>query len=99
MGFDKLGALVEKWEGIPESASRYNLKLFADKETYEAMDALARIQDKNAHQLAIEIVRTMLLPNKMGKTWTDQVFFCCKIAKIMQGDLTGDHVLILLLLG
>ncbi|MCD7470753.1 transcriptional regulatory protein [Datura stramonium] len=67
MGFDKLGALVEKWEGIPESASRYNLKLFADKETYEAMDALARIQDKNAHQLAIEIVRNYVASQQNGK--------------------------------
>ncbi|KAJ8543815.1 hypothetical protein K7X08_025433 [Anisodus acutangulus] len=68
MGFEKLGELVEKWEGIPESSSRYNLKLFADKETYEAMDALARIQDKNAHQLAIEIVRNYVASQQNGKS-------------------------------
>ncbi|XP_060216043.1 sulfite reductase 1 [ferredoxin], chloroplastic isoform X2 [Lycium barbarum] len=66
-GFEKLGELVEKWEGIPESPSRYNLKLFADKETYEAVDALAKIQHKNAHQLAIEIVRNYVASQQNGK--------------------------------
>lgn len=68
MGFEKLGDLVEKWEGVPESSTRYNLKLFADKETYEAMDALARMQNKNAHQLAIEIVRNYVASQENGKT-------------------------------
>ncbi|XP_055833428.1 sulfite reductase 1 [ferredoxin], chloroplastic [Solanum dulcamara] len=68
LGFEKLGDFVEKWEGIPESSSRYNLKLFADKETYEAMDALARIQNKNAHQLAIEIVRNYVASQQNGKS-------------------------------
>ncbi|XP_059315284.1 sulfite reductase 1 [ferredoxin], chloroplastic [Lycium ferocissimum] len=66
-GFEKLGELVEKWEGIPESPSRYNLKLFADKETYEAVDALAKIRHKNAHQLAIEIVRNYVASQQNGK--------------------------------
>ncbi|KAL0418499.1 UNVERIFIED_CONTAM: Sulfite reductase 1 [ferredoxin], chloroplastic [Sesamum radiatum] len=57
MGHEKLLELVNKWEGIPLGASRYNLKLFADKETYEAMDTLARLQDKSAHQLAMDIIR------------------------------------------
>lgn len=68
MGFEKLGDLVEKWEGVPESSTRYNLKLFADKETYEAMDALARMQNKNAHQLAIEIVRNYVASQENGKS-------------------------------
>lgn len=67
-GFEKLGEFVEKWEGIPESSSRYNLKLFADRETYEAMDALASIQDKNAHQLAIEVVRNYVASQQNGKS-------------------------------
>ncbi|KAK3035188.1 hypothetical protein RJ639_034576 [Escallonia herrerae] len=55
MGFEKLKELVDKWDGLPESSNRYNLKLFADKETYEAMDELAKLEDKNAHQLAMEL--------------------------------------------
>lgn len=68
IGFEKFGDLVEKWEGVPESSTRYNLKLFADKETYEAMDALARMQNKNAHQLAIEIVRNYVASQENGKS-------------------------------
>ncbi|KAK4492387.1 hypothetical protein RD792_003192 [Penstemon davidsonii] len=67
VGFEKLGELVDKWEGIPLSASRYNLKLFADKNTYEAVDALARIQDKTAHQLAMEIIRNYVASNQNGR--------------------------------
>ncbi|KZV49339.1 sulfite reductase [Dorcoceras hygrometricum] len=64
MGTDKLLEMVDKWEGIPLSTSRYNLKLFADKETFEAMDALARVQDKNAHQLAMEVIRHYVATHK-----------------------------------
>lgn len=60
--------MVEKWDGIPESSSRYNLKLFADKETYQAMDALARIQNKNAHQLAIDVIRNYVASQQNGKS-------------------------------
>ncbi|KAL3850133.1 hypothetical protein ACJIZ3_012015 [Penstemon smallii] len=67
VGFEKLGELVDKWEGIPLSASSYNLKLFADKDTYEAVDALARIQDKTAHQLAMEIIRNYVASNRNGR--------------------------------
>lgn len=56
--------MVDKWAGIPLSTSRYNLKLFADKETFEAMDALARLQDKNAHQLAMEVIRHYVSSHK-----------------------------------
>ncbi|CAN4119867.1 unnamed protein product [Withania somnifera] len=68
VGFEKLGEVVEKWEGMPASSSRFTLKLFADKETYEAMDALARIQNKNAHQLAIEVVRNYVASQQNGKS-------------------------------
>ncbi|XP_075522095.1 sulfite reductase 1 [ferredoxin], chloroplastic-like [Primulina tabacum] len=64
MGTEKLLEMVDKWEGIPLSTSRHNLKLFADKETFEAMDALARLQDKNAHQLAMEVIRHYVSTHK-----------------------------------
>lgn len=64
MGTEKLLEMVDKWEGIPLTTSRYNLKLFADKETFEAMDALARLQDKNAHQLAMEVIRNYASTHK-----------------------------------
>lgn len=47
--------------------SRHNLKLFADKETYEAVDKLARLQNKNAHQLAMEVVRNFVASQPNGK--------------------------------
>ncbi|KAJ8643528.1 hypothetical protein MRB53_005276 [Persea americana] len=56
MGFDNLQEIVEKWEGLVERSSRSNLKLFVDKETYEAMDSLAKLQNKNIHQLAMEVI-------------------------------------------
>ncbi|KAL7113455.1 hypothetical protein ACP275_04G061500 [Erythranthe tilingii] len=66
MGNEKLLELVDKWEGIPLSPPRYNLKLFADKETYESIDALAKIQDKTAHQLAIDIIRNYVASHQNG---------------------------------
>lgn len=66
-GFDKLQELVEKWEGPVKASSRYNLKLFADKETYEAMEDLARLQNKSAHQLAIEVIRNFVAAQQNGK--------------------------------
>ncbi|KAF7833723.1 sulfite reductase [ferredoxin], chloroplastic [Senna tora] len=69
MGFEKLKQLVEKWEGLPAVApARYNLKLFADRETYEAMDELAKIQNKNAHQLAMEVIRSFVAQQQNGKS-------------------------------
>lgn len=50
------------------AASRYNLKLFADKETYEAMDNFARMQNKSAHQLAIEVIRNYVASQQNGKS-------------------------------
>ncbi|KAL2540907.1 Sulfite reductase [ferredoxin] [Abeliophyllum distichum] len=66
-GTEKLQEMVDKWEGIPLGASRYNLKLFADKETYEAMDVLARLEDKSAHQLAMEVIRNYVASQQSGK--------------------------------
>ncbi|KAG6471760.1 sulfite reductase [ferredoxin], chloroplastic-like isoform X1 [Zingiber officinale] len=57
MGFEKLQKLVERWEGPVEPASRFNLKLFADRQTFEAMAELAKQQNKSAHQLAMEVIR------------------------------------------
>ncbi|KAL0389321.1 UNVERIFIED_CONTAM: Sulfite reductase 1 [ferredoxin], chloroplastic [Sesamum calycinum] len=67
VGHEKLLELVDKWEGIPLAPTRYNLKLFADKETYESVDNLARLQDKSAHELAMEIIRNYVASIKMGK--------------------------------
>ncbi|KAJ7979580.1 Sulfite reductase [Quillaja saponaria] len=67
-GFEKLQELVEKWEGPVVAPARYNLKLFADRETYEAMDELARLQSKNAHQLAMEVVRNFVASQQNGKS-------------------------------
>ncbi|XP_020214555.1 sulfite reductase [ferredoxin], chloroplastic [Cajanus cajan] len=67
MGFEKLKELVEKWEGPVVAPARHNLKLFADKETYEAMDELAKLQNKSAHQLAMEVIRSYVASNQNGK--------------------------------
>ncbi|KAK1259923.1 hypothetical protein QJS04_geneDACA010277 [Acorus gramineus] len=67
MGFEKMQELVEKWEGPPEVPSRYNLKLFTDKQTYEAMDGLAKLQNKSAHQLAMEVIRNYVASQQNGK--------------------------------
>ncbi|GKV22281.1 hypothetical protein SLEP1_g32163 [Rubroshorea leprosula] len=67
MGFEKLKELVEKWEGLVTKPPRYNLQLFADKETYEAMDEFAKLQNKSAHQLAIEVIRTFVATQQNGK--------------------------------
>ncbi|KAG8388994.1 hypothetical protein BUALT_Bualt02G0183300 [Buddleja alternifolia] len=56
MGNKKLLELVDRWEGIPSSPSRCNLKLFADKKTYETIDGLAKLQEKSAHELTMEII-------------------------------------------
>lgn len=60
--------MVEKWDGVPVAPARYNLKLFADKETYEAMDELAKLQNKNAHQLAMEVIRSFVATQQNGKS-------------------------------
>ena len=67
-GFETLQEMVDKWEGPDLSSHRFNLKLFADKETYEAMDDLARLQDKTAHQLAMEVIRNFVSSQQNGKS-------------------------------
>ncbi|KAL2510834.1 Sulfite reductase [ferredoxin] [Abeliophyllum distichum] len=67
MGTEKLQMLLDKWEGVPQGASRLNLNLFADKETYEAIDSLARLQDKSPHQLAMEVIRKFVASHQNGK--------------------------------
>ncbi|KAK3205260.1 hypothetical protein Dsin_019306 [Dipteronia sinensis] len=68
MGFEKLQELVDKWDGLIKGTSRYNLKLFADKETYEAVEDLAKLQNKTAHQLAIEVIRNFVASQQNGKS-------------------------------
>ncbi|KAI3419103.1 Assimilatory sulfite reductase (ferredoxin) [Psidium guajava] len=67
VGFEKLQEWVDKWDGVVKPPARYNLKLFADKETYEAMEEMAKLQDKSAHQLAIEVVRNFVAAQQNGK--------------------------------
>ncbi|XP_058072660.1 sulfite reductase [ferredoxin], chloroplastic-like isoform X1 [Magnolia sinica] len=67
MGFGKLQEIVDKWEGPVIAPSRFNLKLFTDKETYEAMDELASLQNKTAHQLAMEVIRNFVVAQQNGK--------------------------------
>ncbi|KAK1266537.1 hypothetical protein QJS04_geneDACA016394 [Acorus gramineus] len=66
-GFEKLKELVEKWEGPVGTPLRYSLKLFADKKTYEAVDALAKLQNKSAHQLAMDVIRNYVASQHNGK--------------------------------
>ncbi|KAF3775607.1 Sulfite reductase 1 ferredoxin [Nymphaea thermarum] len=67
-GFDKLQEIVENWKGPEPSRAQYNLKLFTDRETYEAMDSLAKLQNKNAHQLAMEVIRNYVASQHNGKS-------------------------------
>lgn len=67
MGFEKLKEYVEKWEGPVAAPTRHNLQLFADRETYEAMEESAKLQNKTAHQLAMEVIRNYVAANQNGK--------------------------------
>ncbi|PIN07487.1 Sulfite reductase (ferredoxin) [Handroanthus impetiginosus] len=67
LGNEKLLELVDKWEGVLPGRTTYNLRLFSDKETFQAMDVLARTQGKNAHQLAIEVIRNYVASQQNGK--------------------------------
>jgi sulfite reductase (ferredoxin) len=44
------------------------LKLFTDKETYEAVDELASLENKTAHQLAMEVIRNFAASQQNGKS-------------------------------
>nr|KAJ0223261.1 hypothetical protein LSAT_V11C200061360 [Lactuca sativa] len=63
----KLQEIVDKWEGVPKSSSRYYLKFFTDKETFEDVDALARVANKSAHQLAMEVIHKFAASQQNGK--------------------------------
>ncbi|XP_050223503.1 sulfite reductase 1 [ferredoxin], chloroplastic [Mercurialis annua] len=67
MGFEKLQEWVDKWEGISSSPSKYNLRLFSDRDTYDKIDELAKLQDKTAHQLAMEVIRNYVAAQQNGK--------------------------------
>ncbi|GAB2277025.1 transcriptional regulatory protein [Dionaea muscipula] len=70
MGVDKLVELVETWQGHHVESSRrfHNLKLFADKNTFEAMAQLAKLENKTAHQLAMEVIRNYIAAQQNGKS-------------------------------
>ncbi|KAL5708174.1 assimilatory sulfite reductase (ferredoxin) [Ranunculus cassubicifolius] len=68
VGFEKLQNIVDTWNGIVESPSRYNLKLFTDRDTFEAMEDLARVENKTAHQLAMEVIRNYVGAQQNGKS-------------------------------
>lgn len=67
VGFEDLQKMVDTWDGRVETPLRYNLRLFTDKETFEAMDDLARVHNKSAHQLAMEVVRNYVAAQQNGK--------------------------------
>ena len=56
-----------KWDGVVATRSTYNLRLFTDKDTYEKMDELAKLQNKTAHQLAMEVIRNYASAQQNGK--------------------------------
>ena len=86
-GFEKLQELVDKWEGPEQTPARYNLKLFADKETYEAVDELAKLQNKSAHQLAIEVIRNFVAAQQNGKS--ERVIWEIAAASLSTGQIVG----------
>ncbi|XP_078436504.1 sulfite reductase [Wolffia australiana] len=64
IGFEKLREMVDKWEGPAKVQPRYGLKLFSDRETYEALNEIAQTQNKTAHQLAMEVIRNFVASNQ-----------------------------------
>ncbi|KAK7275964.1 hypothetical protein RIF29_17091 [Crotalaria pallida] len=52
----------------PVAPARHNLRLFDDKETYEAMDGLANLQNKSAHQLSMEVIGNYVASGQDGKS-------------------------------
>ncbi|KAL9248367.1 hypothetical protein vseg_021696 [Gypsophila vaccaria] len=68
VGFEKLQEFVDNWEGVPQTSTKFNLKLFADKETYLAVEELAKLQNKTAHQLAMDIIRDYVAGEQNGKS-------------------------------
>ncbi|KAK8916534.1 hypothetical protein KSP39_PZI022950 [Platanthera zijinensis] len=67
IGFDRLQEMVDKWDGVVKVPPKHNLKIFADRQTYEAMDELAQLQSKTAHQLAMDVIRNYVASHQNGK--------------------------------
>lgn len=67
IGFDKLQEMVDKWDGVVKTPPKHNLKIFADRQTYEAMDELAQLQSKTPHQLAMDVIRNYVASQQNGK--------------------------------
>ncbi|KAK8964940.1 hypothetical protein KSP40_PGU012597 [Platanthera guangdongensis] len=67
IGFDRLQEMVDKWDGVLKVPPKHNLKIFADRQTYEAMDELAQLQSKTAHQLAMDVIRNYVASHQNGK--------------------------------
>uniref|UniRef100_A0A2P2JA17 Sulfite reductase [ferredoxin], chloroplastic n=1 Tax=Rhizophora mucronata TaxID=61149 RepID=A0A2P2JA17_RHIMU len=67
VGFEKLQEWVDKWEGVVTTPPKYNLRLFSDKDTYNRIEELAKLQNKTAHQLAMEVIRNYVAAQQNGK--------------------------------
>ena len=66
---------VDKWDGVVATRPTYNLRLFTDKDTYEKMDELAKLQNKTAHQLAMEVIRNYAATQQNEKgEWVTYVY-------------------------
>ncbi|XP_058087508.1 sulfite reductase [ferredoxin], chloroplastic-like [Magnolia sinica] len=68
LGFNKLKEIIEKCEDLAKAPASFNLKFFADKDTYEAMEELAKLQNKTAHQLTMEVIRNFVAAQQNGKS-------------------------------
>ncbi|KAJ9164338.1 hypothetical protein P3X46_023929 [Hevea brasiliensis] len=67
MGFEKLQEWVDNWEGVVSTPPKYNLRFFSDKDTYDKIDELAKLQNKTADQLAMEIIHNYVVSHQNGK--------------------------------
>ncbi|CAA6659134.1 unnamed protein product [Spirodela intermedia] len=47
--------------------SGFNLRVFSDRQTYEAMNELAQLQNKTVHQLATEVIHNFVSTQQNGK--------------------------------
>ncbi|CAN1750888.1 Sulfite reductase [ferredoxin], chloroplastic (Fragment) [Linum perenne] len=66
-GFETLQELVDKWEGIEAAPKKNVLRLFTDKDMFKKMDELAKLQNKSAHQLAMDVLRNYVAAQENGK--------------------------------
>uniref|UniRef100_A0A0C9S9I4 assimilatory sulfite reductase (ferredoxin) n=1 Tax=Wollemia nobilis TaxID=56998 RepID=A0A0C9S9I4_9CONI len=58
MGFDKLLDIVSSWKGL--RLSKYSLKVYTEKETYEALTKLAEARGVDANDLSAEIIENYI---------------------------------------